>query len=324
MHRALAMTAGLVVAGLLWAGGQTLQAHALADRAAWPHSEDFVLLPSPESAPITYLGYREAAADVTWARALVYYGSTKAEGSDYRYLEKFVDNIIALDPRFKRIYLWAAYAVTFKEDVSRPEEIEKAIKYFEAGMEQFPDDYELFWRAGIRYAFDLKSDDPAQLRRSQERGAELIEAAMRKPNAPPDLVTQAAALRTRLGQKDRAIDELREMILVTENPKAQAKMLTRLRYLVAEADQALVDEMLRAKEAFEAEWKTEMPWAPPSLFVILGPAPSPVVDPAALAVDRDLIGAEEEPTKDDGNGDDGGNGEGNWDGGADDGEGVAE
>jgi hypothetical protein len=291
--RPFAVALGIVAAGVLWAGGQALQARALDDRATWPRSEELVVLPPPELAPIAYLGYREAAADVTWARALVYYGSTKAEGSDYRYLEKFVDNIIALDPKFKRVYRWAAYAVTFKADVATPEEFKKSLVYLEQGMEQFPDDYELFWIAGMRYYLDLRTDDPEERQRNKERGAELIERAMRKPNAPPDLATLAANLRTKIGQKERAIRELREMILVTDNKKAQEKMVARLRSLMAEGDAALVDEMLRAKVELEERWQADLPWVPQTLYLLLGPTPPPAIDLEELAVDRDLIGVEE-------------------------------
>jgi tetratricopeptide (TPR) repeat protein len=304
VQRPLTVALGIAAAGLLWTGGQALQASALEDRARWPRSEDLVLLPPPELAPIVYLGYREAAADVTWSRALVYYGSTKAEGSDYRYLEKFVDNVIALDPRFKRVYRWAAYAVTFKEDVAKPEEFRKSLEYLEKGMAEFPDDYELFWIAGMRYYLDLRTDDDAERQRNKEHGAELIERAMRKPNAPPDLATLAATFRTRIGQKERAIRELREMILVTDNEKAQEKMVDRLRTLMAEGDAALVDEMLRAKVDFEARWQADMPWVPRTLYLILGPTPPAAIDLAALAVDRDLIGSQDDEGGEGGDDDD--------------------
>ena len=292
MHSGATVVAGLIVTGLLWTGGQALQARALKDRAGWPRSEEFVLLPPAQLAAIAYLGYREAAADVTWARALVYYGSTKAEGSDYRYLEKFVDNIIALDPRYKRVYRWAAYAVTFKEDVAKPEDFKTSLRYLEQGMAQFPDDYELFWLAGLRYFLDLPTTDLALAQRNKEHGAELIEQAMRKPNAPPDLATLAASLRTKLGQRERALRELREMILITDNRKAQDKMVNKLRGMMAEGDAGLVDEMVAAKASFERQWLTEMPWAPVTFYTLLGAAPSPVIDLAALAADRDLIGIE--------------------------------
>jgi len=54
---------------------------------------------------------------------------------------------------------------------------------------------------------------------------------MRKPDAPQDLATQAATIRTKLGQHERAIDNLREMIMTTDNERARKKMLRRLALL---------------------------------------------------------------------------------------------
>ena len=46
---------------------QLAQGAALAERATWPKTEEYVLLPPPGSAPLLALGYRELAADVSWA-----------------------------------------------------------------------------------------------------------------------------------------------------------------------------------------------------------------------------------------------------------------
>jgi hypothetical protein len=287
----------LAAAIACWSGGRLLAAQSLAERSTWPTGEDFVLLPTPELAPLVSLGYREAAADVTWARALVYYGATTAEGSDYKYLEQFIDNVIALDPSFKRVYRWASYAVTYKQEKATPEEFLSSLKYLDLAMKRFPDDYEPFWIAGVRWSLDMKTEDPVQRQRNKEKGADLIERAIRKPNAPPDLATLAASLRSRLGQKDRAIRDLREMILLTENKKAQTKMIERLQSLRSEGDPDLAAEVLREKRRFAEDWQASAPWAPPTFFVLLGPKPSPVIDYETLANERDLVGADEERTE---------------------------
>lgn len=205
-----------------WAGAMTLGDHARAERKTWPPAEAHALfLPPPEIAPTIFAGYRQLMADITWVRALVYYGSSMLGEADYRYLERFIDNVIALDPRFKRVYRWATYAVTYKHETATAEEFEVAVRYAEQGIEMFPDTYEFYWIAGLRYFLDMHSDNPDERRRIREHGAELIEKAMHKPDAPKNLVSVAANLRMKLGQKERALADLRSVILTTDNEEAQ-------------------------------------------------------------------------------------------------------
>ena len=280
----------LAIAAVCGVAAQSLGHMARDQRAAWPRAEDYVFfLPAPDAAPLLAGGYRQVMADITWARALVYYGSSLVGDADFRYLERFIDNVIALDPRFKRVYKWAAYSVTFKETHATQEEYRLAVRYLESGMRAFPDDYECFWNAGIRYFLDLYSEDPVERQHFRERGAQFIEQAMRKKNAPKDLATFAASLRVKLGQKERALTDLREMILLTESADAQEVLVRRYNQLAGEE---FPEEARQAKEAFDQRWQHELPFDRPSMYVILGDRPSPIIDFDALATDRDLFGAD--------------------------------
>lgn len=286
------VTLSLLVAALCWLGAQALGSRALDERKTWPAAEDYALfVPPASSAPVIFAGYRQLAADIYWARALVYYGSSLVGEADFRYLEQFIDNVLALDPKFVRVYRWASFAVTYKHERATQEEFRIAIRYLERAIQEFPDTYEFFSIAGQRYFLDLWSDNPQERQRFRERGVELIEQAMRKKDAPKTLATFAATLRTRIGQKERALHDLREMILTTDNEEAQQKLIERYNQL---SQTAFPDEAKRAKEVFEAGWKREVPFTSPSLYVILGDRPPPVIDFGKLATDRDLFGAEPE------------------------------
>ena len=112
---------------------------------------------------------------------------------------------------------------------------------------------------------------------------------MRKPNAPARYASLAAAFRTKLGQKERALRNLQEMILTTKDEKARFALLEKLRkgYMAPN----LADELERATHRLEDEWKANMPWAPPAFYFIMGDRPSPVIDFDKLATERDLFGA---------------------------------
>jgi tetratricopeptide (TPR) repeat protein len=280
----------LGVAAVLWAGARTLAAAADQERGSWPKTASTVMAPPPEVARFASLGYRELLADVTWARTLVYFGSSWAGEGDLSQLEQLLDLIVELDPRFKPMYEWAAYAVVFKTGVATQAEYRSSLRYLERAMREFPDDYTYFWIAGSRYYWDLDAPDAKARHAYRERGAALIEEAMRKPNAPPDLATTAANMRSRLGQHERAVDSLRQMVLITDNDEARDKMLERLR--VESPD--LAEEVERAAEELTDEWQTNMPSVPLDFYVLLGPPPPPVIDFRQLATPHDLFGADEE------------------------------
>jgi hypothetical protein len=182
-----------------WLGAQAAGRLAMDERDTWPRvHEHAALLPSPGSAPLIFAGYRELAADIYWVRTLVHHGSSLAGDADFRHLEPLIDTVIALDPRFERIYKWAAYAVIFKEERATQDELLTSIRYLERGIAAFPDNYELYVIAGLRYSLDLYSEDPDEQRRFRERGAELMEEAVRTKDAPATLAELAAALRARL------------------------------------------------------------------------------------------------------------------------------
>ncbi len=259
----------------------------------WPIEETYVNLPSEQWVRIQSLGYNQLLADVTWARMLVYYGTGIIEQSDFRYLGKFIRNIMTLDPRFKKLYQWAAYSVTItsKHQVSTEDEkIRLSLEVTERAMQEFPEDYEFFWIAGTTYFLDLKSEDPEIQRRYKQRGAQLLEIAMHKANAPKDLATKAASFHSQLGEQEQARSALMQMILTTDDPKAQATMMRNYKHLV---DADLANELADATKQFGELRDAELHTLPADIFVLLGgPSPSPVISFEDLATDRDLFGVD--------------------------------
>jgi hypothetical protein len=265
-------------------------------RATWPKLEERVAVPPPATMRVLAGGFNEALADFYWARTLVYYGGGMAQGSSLRDVDGLLALVNALDPKFRRPYVWGAYATTFRQSTLRADEVRASIAVLERGIEAFPQDWELHWILGLRYYLDLKVDDPAEQRALKEKGVAHIETAMRSPKAPANIATLAASLRTQLGQKERALRELREMILNTEDERARAELLDRYR---AMASEGTAEELAREGKAFEARWTATLPYAPPSLFVLVG-APPPRLSPRdLLGVPLDLLaepdGTEKEP-----------------------------
>lgn len=280
----------VAVIAVLALGGARVAREVAADH---PDATSEPYAPSAAAAPIVTLGYREAAVDLLWIRFRGYFGGWEATA---RGIASLVDAIIALDPRFQPIYEHGARALTIPEMVEGVQNATylHAIEILERGMTEFPDDWKLPELAGEIYTQDLKTDDPAERRAWDEKGVLLIESAMRKPGAPPGEATWAATMRTKLGQHARAVDGLREMILITSDPDAREKLIDRLARLEHADATAIAAEMFETKQKFEVAWHRDRPTLPPSMYILLGPRPRPGFDMAELATGgRDVVGSQD-------------------------------
>jgi len=249
--------------------------------------------PSRETARVVSLGYREAAADLLFFRVIGYFGGLHYTASG---VANLIEAINTLDPHYYNIYRWGALAILMaaRKDPDPREMILRAIALLERGIALYPNDYKLPQLAGESYLVDLKTKDPAQRRAWDEKGTRLLEAAVRKPGAPAESVTWIADLRSRLGQKQRAADGLREMLLITDDEKARAEILAKLAELEKTDSAELAAEILGGRKRFETEWQRERPFMPPSMFVLVGPHTSPGFDMADLATGgRNLIGTDQ-------------------------------
>jgi hypothetical protein len=246
--------------------------------------------PAPGTAPLVTLGYRELGADLLFLRLKGYFGGAENTANG---VASLVESITALDPQYHRIYEWGARAITMAAHGVDNAALLRAIAVLDAGAQQFPTDWKLPYLAGEIYSQDLQTKDPAERRAWDERATLLTESAIRKPNAPAEAATWAATMRTRLGQHQRAVDGLREMLLVTDDEQVRARLLDKLAQLENASANELAADLLDARRRFEAEWLAARPAVPPTMYLLIGPHPSPSFDLADLATGgRDLVGTQ--------------------------------
>jgi hypothetical protein len=271
--------------------GAARLARIAAEREAPRVLADEPYAPAPDTAPLVALGYRELCADLLFLRLKGYFGGRESTADG---IASLVEAILALDPRFHRFYEWGARAITLASRGVDNAAALRAIAVLDAGAQQFPDDWKLPYLAGEIYTQDLKTSDPVQRRAWDERGTLLTESAIRKPNAPSEAATWAATMRTRLGQHQRAVDGLREMLLVTEDDQARGRLLAKLADLEHDAASEVAAELLEARHRFEAAWYATRPAVPASMYLLLGRPLSPRFDLAELATGgRDLVGTQD-------------------------------
>jgi hypothetical protein len=274
------------VAALAFGGARVARTVARDMRAAEQVDEPYA--PSPGSAPYLSLGYREATADLMYVQLRGYFGDPKSKPEA---LAELCEAIVALDPRFGRIYETCGLAMTLTIRSQIDQSIfHRALAVIERGIREYPNDWRLLNLAAQVYSQDLKTEDPAQRREWDEKATLLIETAIRKPGAPANLADYAAVMRTRFGQHERAVQGLREMILTTTDLGARKALLDRLAEIEHEDADALAAELLQSRQAFEDEWKRTRPYISANWYVLLGPRATPGFDMVSLATGgRDLI-----------------------------------
>jgi hypothetical protein len=283
----LAAFAGFIVA--LGIGAARVARHA-AEADAPQVIADEPYAPAPSTAPLVMLGYRELGADLLYLRLTGYFGGRENTANG---IADLVEAIVALDPQFHRIYEWGARAITLASRGVDNAAYLRAIAVLDAGARQFPDDWKLPYLAGEIYTQDLTTTNPTERRAWDERGTLLTESAIRKPNAPIEAATWAAMMRTRLGQHQRAVDGLREMLLVTSDASARARLLAKLAEIEHSSANELAGELLDARRRFEAAWLAARPAMPASMYLLIGPPLAPSFDLADLATGgRDLVGTQ--------------------------------
>jgi len=279
----------LAIAAAAFAGARVSRVVAEGAREQRGTAEPFSV--SPGAAPFVSLGYRELAADLFWIRLTGYFGGAESTAHG---IAGLVDAITALDPNFHRVYEWGARAMTLAHTGVDQTTYLHAIAVLERGMKQFDADWRLPYLAGQIYTQDLETKDPAQKRIWDEKGTLLIESAVRKPGAPAEAAEWAAVMRTKMGQRERAVRELREMVLVTEDRAARDALIKRLAKLENTDSDELAGEILEMRRRFEDAWHRDRPDLPASMYILIGPVPKPGFDMANLATGgRDIVGSED-------------------------------
>jgi hypothetical protein len=276
----------LAVAGI--AGGRLARSSAADLRPK--DGTEIPYAPTARAAPFVTLGYRELGADLLYVRLVGYVGGGDGDAAT---VASLAESITTLDPLFRRAYeLGAVAATSAPHGVNNATRL-RAIALLRKAGAIYPKVSKYPNLAGQIYMVDLATQDSAQRRAWDEQGALLLESAARKPGARAETALTAAFLQSRLGQRDRAIRNLREMLLVTTDMAARKDLVARLAELEHQDSEAIASEMLDARQAFERTWNRERPALPPTMYILVGARPAPGFDLGELATGgRDLIGTE--------------------------------
>jgi tetratricopeptide (TPR) repeat protein len=206
-------------------------------------------------------------------RSLIYFGEELGARGEVAHLYQYADAMLALDPRFKKVYSWVASCGIYRTGTVTDEDVHKAIAYLERAIRLFPDDGELAWAAGGNYLYELAPHMPPGPERDEVRrkGVEHLRVATHMGGGPPWLVLATASEMSRLGQQERQIEHLQDLYDKVEDPTVREEIELRLAKL---RDQAFSEAFKRTHDELEASRREHFPYLDSGLFLLVGPKPA--------------------------------------------------
>jgi len=236
-------------------------------------ADEVVLLSRVEVTRLLALGRDMAAADALWVRAIQYFARHMLTDRRFPLLEPLVEQVLALDPRFRDAYFWAGTSVLYAGQVT-PERVHRANAFYLAAMERFPEDYEAPYRLGINLYSELRAEDPAQRARDQRRGLAYLERAARARNAPESVRDLVRGVARRLGDDEVLFYALTDELARASSAELRATLEGRLEELMARmARSGELRALLAGAERLERERLASAPYLDALDFEQLAPRP---------------------------------------------------
>ena len=168
--------------------------------------------------------------------------------------------------------------------------IEAVADYVREGARRFPDDGGMAWNAGATLAYEITQFVPRDEAEKYEAEAQPYFARAIELGAAPEwMVLSTADKLSKLGQKERAVEQLLRLLPTIDDEATRLLMIQRLEELRAEAD---YEGLVQTLETLSARHQAEFPYVPFDFYLVLGPAEISAPFPDALL---DLLEREPRP-----------------------------
>jgi len=262
----------LLLAALV-SGVARFQPRLAAETAAVKAREDVYLFPPPAELRAATFGYVAAATDLLWAKLLVDYGSHWSEKRPFPDLNRYLDAIVALDPKFKLFYEFVDTFLVFRPVHGTEDDARAARAYFERGIQALPYDPDVWVHYGQFIGFLGPSWLTSEAERDkwrQEGATALVHAGELGADIDTTLVASTMLTR-RFGETDAAIRSLERLYAVADESR-QAEISARLERLHANKER---DEEAAAIQTIDNRWRHELPFVSRGEFLLLGPTADP-------------------------------------------------
>ena len=179
-------------------------------------------LPSEEALQLLSLGYKSAAADYYWLRAIYEFGDPTLSRAKYPNLVALTERVLALDPYYVTAYQFAGTALTVHEIDPR-----FSIDILKRGLEYRPDAWQVPFLLGFNL-FYFEHDYAA--------AAEALAKAAMLPGAPEISGPLATRLAAQAGRPEIGLSLVDFMLESTQDEKLRTMYAERRRLLQLEAE----------------------------------------------------------------------------------------
>lgn len=189
---------------------------------------------SPSTLKRMSLGYTGLLADIYWTRAVQYFGSHhRRSAEEYNLLYPLLDITTTLDPKLTVAYRFGATFLTEPppQGAGQPE---KAVELVRRGIQQNPNDWQLYYDLGFLQAWNLH--DYLAAAKSFEEGSRL-------PNGNPALKVLSAAYASRGGDLETSRLLWRSTYETAANDSIRQNALQHLQSMKADAEITSVEDL---------------------------------------------------------------------------------
>ena len=237
-------------------------------RADFPPEADVLYVPPPQQLRWMSLGYREALADLIWIRALIFTGEHLGH-TNIDFVERYVAAMNGLAPRFHRAYLWGAITAIYggQGKVTR-DMVERSLRIYRRGLEEFPESHELLYSAGMLLISQVGSTEgysQAEKAAHAREGAEMIRKAAAF-GADPLVRRYAATIVSEYATEALAIQFLESQLAAAEEDEHRWLLRKKLSELVGEER---VDALESVRAEFFEDLARRRPYVPESLHAVI-------------------------------------------------------
>ncbi len=247
-------------------------------------------LPSPLALEALSLGRPAFVGDMLFIRANFYFIDHLFTDRIFKWLDLYVETILALDETNPRVYEWASQAVKYGQLITN-DTLERSNYYAREGIERFPDAWRLYFDIGFNYYLEWKHESPAERDRMRRKALPYFSVAAALPGSKldPNFVTE-------LYLQDSDV----EMALFNAYLRyweANDREKEALRERIAAFESQAASERL---ESAEARWREQFPMIPYSLYALIGAQHdlrllTSWADPAAVSAAQVVGGDPEHP-----------------------------
>lgn len=126
-------------------------------RQGWSkRSASLFYLPSKRVLKSASLGHQTFFADLIWIRALLYAGSHFTEKGSIKWVPRYTDAIVTLDPKFRYPYVWGSILLLYNRWGYTRESVYTSNALLQRAQKQFPYEYYFPYLLAMNYLNEIK------------------------------------------------------------------------------------------------------------------------------------------------------------------------